>query len=61
MLILLLKTRTERNINEKALSYCEESNDFGDFSGLMTSAYAKKLIDMLIKHYSAMISKGKMQ
>ena len=57
-MVLLLKTRTEKNINGKALAYCEESGDFGDFSGLMTSAAAKKLFDMLIKHYGNMISRG---
>jgi len=57
VLILLLKTRTEQNINGKALAYCEESGDFGDFSGLIASAAAKKLFDMLIKHYGNMISR----
>jgi hypothetical protein len=58
VLLLLLKTRTEQNISHQALAYCEESGDFGEFSGLITNSVAKSLFDIIVKHFSKMISDG---
>lgn len=58
VMLLLIKTRTEQNISHQALAYCEESGDFGEFSGLITSSVAKSLFDILVKHFSKMIFEG---
>ena len=58
VLLLLLKTRAEQNISHQALAYCEESGDFGEFSGLITNTVAKSLFDIAVKHFSKMISDG---
>ncbi len=58
VMLLLIKTRTEQNISHQALAYCEESGDFGEFSGLITNSVAKALFDILVKHFSKMICDG---
>ena len=58
VMLLLIKTRTEQNISHQALAYCEESGDFGEFSGLITSTVAKSLFETLVKHFSKMIYAG---
>jgi len=58
VMLLLIKTRPEQNISNEALAYCEESGDFGEFSGLITNSVAKALFDILVRHFSKMISDG---
>lgn len=58
VMMLLIKTRTEQNISHEALAYCEESGDFGEFSGLITNSVAKSLFDIVVKHFAKMISQG---
>lgn len=58
VMLLLIKTRPEQNISHQALAYCEESGDFGEFSGLITNSVAKALFDILDRHFSKMICDG---
>ena len=55
----MLYTREERNIDETALNFIEESLDPEEFKGLFSDRTVKQILDMLIKHFAAAIRKRK--
>ena len=59
LLLHMLYTREERNIDETALNFIEESLDPEEFKGLFSDRTVKQILDMLIKHFAAAIRKRK--
>ena len=55
----MLYTREERNIDDTALDYIEESLDPDEFKGLFSNRTVKQILDMLVKHFAAAIRKRK--
>lgn len=56
LLLHMLHTRDEKNIDENALNLIEESLDINEFSGLFNGT-VKKLIDLIVKHFAIAIRK----
>ena len=55
----MLYTREERNIDETALNFIEESLDPEEFKGLFSNRTVKQILDLLVKHFAAAIRKRK--
>ena len=59
LLLHLLHTREEKNIDETALNFLEDSLDLGEFSGLFTNPTVKQIMDLIVKHFVDAIRKQK--
>ena len=59
LLLHMLYTREDKNIDETALNFIEESLDLNEFSGLFSDRTVKQILDMIVKHFAAAIRKRK--
>ena len=59
LLLHMLYTREEKNSDETALNFIEESLDPEEFKGLFSNRTVKQILDMLVKHFAAAIRKRK--
>ena len=59
LLLHMLHTREEKNIDETALNFIEESLDPDEFTGLFSNSTVKKILDMIVRHYARAIRKRK--
>ena len=55
----MLHTREERNIDETALNFIEESLDPDELTGLFSNTTVKQILDMIVKHFAKAIRKRK--
>lgn len=55
----MLHTREEKNIDETALNFIEESLDLNEFTGLFSNRTVRQIIDMIVKHFAGAIRKRK--
>ena len=55
----MLHTREEKNIDETALNFIEDSLDLNEFTGLFTNKTVKMIMDMIVKHFVEAIRKQK--
>ena len=53
----MLHTREEKNIDETALNFLEDSLDLNEFTGLFTNRTVKVIMDMIVKHFVEAIRK----
>jgi len=59
LLLHMLHTREEKNIDDTALQYIEESLDQDELVSLFTNRTVKQIMEMIVKHFAAAIRKRK--
>lgn len=57
VLLACLQTRTDSNINLSVLKQLEESADFSELRGFFPNNTVKKLVDVVIRHFSQLVRK----
>lgn len=57
----MLYTRDDKNIDETALNFLEDSLDLNEFTGLFTNKTVKQVLDMIVKHFVEAIRKQKIK
>jgi len=55
----MLHTREEKNIDETALNFIEESLDLNEFTGLFSNRTVRQILDLIVKHFAMAIRKRK--
>ena len=57
----MLYTREEKNVDETALNFIEESQslDLNEFTGLFSNRTVLKILDLVVKHFVVAIRKRK--
>lgn len=57
----MLHTREEKNVDETALNFIEESQslDLNEFTGLFSNRTVRQILDLVVKHFVVAIRKRK--
>ena len=59
LLLHMLHSREEKNVDETALDFIEESLDLNEFTGLFSNRTVRQLMDLIVKHFAMSIRKRK--
>ena len=57
LILFMLLSRPQPNIDERDLGWIEESTDFADFTGFFREPKVKALYDLVLKHLAQVIKK----
>ena len=57
LLLHTLYSREEKNIDETALNFLDDSLDLNEFSGLFTNKTVKQILDLIVNHFVEAIRK----
>ena len=55
----MLHSREEKNVDETALNFIEESLDLNEFTGLFSNRTVRQIMDLIVKHFVMAIRKRK--
>ena len=55
----MLHSREEKNVDETALNFIEESLDLNEFTGLFSKRTVRQIMDLIVKHFVMAIRKRK--